>query len=154
MIWTICSRHYTSCTIQLKIVLSNYEFLRKYLYTNKLNSFHSLVWNLKMLSIHAIIHLSLVQIISPRVISKRYYNIVDIANTCINLSHQLIHFKKLLSIIILKPNKPLHGTLKAFYLIVLLSILEKLTEKVISKRLQVHTIASNFIHPSQLGSIK
>jgi len=37
---------------------------------------------------------------------------------------------------------------KVFYSIMLLNILGKLIEKVISKRLQVHTITSNFIHPS------
>jgi len=71
-IWTSCSRHYTNYIIQLKIIPLNYKFLRKYLYTNELNVFYSLVWNSKMLSIHTIICLLLVWIISPRVISKEY----------------------------------------------------------------------------------
>jgi len=33
-------------------------------------------------------------------------------------------------------------------------MLGKLIEKVISSRLQVHSIVSNLIHPSQLGDIK
>ena len=79
-----------------------------------------------------------------------YSNIVNIVNVYINLSHWPTHFKKLSSIIILKLNKPLYNSLKAFYSIVLLNILDKLIEKVISKRLQVHTITSNFIHSNQL----
>ena len=59
-----------------------------------------------------------------------------------------------MSIIISIVNKPLYDTLKAFYPIVLLNILGKLIEKAISSRLQIHTIMSNFIYPSQLESIK
>jgi len=44
-------------------------------------------------------------------------------------------------IIILKPNKPI-------------DMLEKLIEKVISSRLQFHSIASNFTYLSQLGGTK
>ena len=81
-------------------------------------------------------------------------NFVNIVNTYINFSYQSTHFKKPMSIIIPKPNKPSYNTLKAFCLIILLNILEKLIKKVISSRLQIHTIASNFIHSSQLEGIK
>ena len=81
-------------------------------------------------------------------------NIVNIANTCINLSYWPTHFKKSLFIIISKPNKPLYNTPKVFHYIVLLNTLEKLIEEVINSRLQVYSIVSNFIHPSQLGGIK
>jgi len=57
-----------------------------------------------------------------------------------------MHFKKLLSIIILKLNKPLYNTLKVFFPI--LNTLGKIIEKAISKRLQVHTITLNFVYPS------
>jgi len=57
-------------------------------------------------------------------------------------------------IIIQKPNKPLYDTSKIFQPIVLLNMLGKLIEKAISKRLQIHSIASNFIYPNQLGDIK
>ena len=81
-------------------------------------------------------------------------NFVNIVNTYINFSYQFTHFKKPMSIIIPKPNKPSYNTLKAFCLIILLNILEKLIKKVISSRLQIHTIVSNFIYPSQLEGIK
>ena len=83
---------------------------------------------------------------------KYCFNIVNITNTCI--SYWPTHFKKLSSIIIPKPNKLLYNSPKSFYLIVLLNTLGKLIEKVISKRLQVHIIISNFIHLCQLGDIK
>ena len=41
-------------------------------------------------------------------------NIVNIANTCINLSHWSLHFKKSTSIIILKFNKLVYDNPKAF----------------------------------------
>ena len=77
-------------------------------------------------------------------------NTVNIANTCINLSYWLTHFKKLWSIIIPKPNKPLYNIPKVSYSIVLLNMLGKLIEKAISSRIQVYSIVSNFIHSSQL----
>jgi len=57
-------------------------------------------------------------------------------------------------IIILKPNKPFYNTPKAFCSIVLHSTLGKLIKKMISYRLQVYSITSNFIYTSQLGGIK
>jgi len=65
-----------------------------------------------------------------------------------------LHFKVSTSIIILKPNKELYNSPKAFRLIVLLNTLGKLIEKVIGERLQFHSISNNFIHLSQLGSLK
>jgi len=81
-------------------------------------------------------------------------NIVNIVNSCISLSYWSSHFKKSSSIIISKPNKSLYNISKAFCPIVFLNILGKLIKKVISNRLQVHSIASNFIHLNQLGGIK
>jgi len=81
-------------------------------------------------------------------------NIVNITNTCINLSYWLTHFKKSTSIIISKLNKLFYNTLKAFFPIVLLNMLGKLIEKAISNRFQVYFITTNFIHLSQLGGIK
>ena len=80
-------------------------------------------------------------------------NIVNIENSCINLEYWFCHFKKSISIIILKLDKPFYNTLKTFQPIVLLNILEKLIEKVISVRLQVYFITSNFIHLSQMSGI-
>jgi len=45
---------------------------------------------------------------------KYITNFVDIANAYINLSYWPLHFKKSMSIIILKPNKSLYNNSKAF----------------------------------------
>ena len=81
-------------------------------------------------------------------------NIVNIANTCINLGHWPLHFKMSLSIIIPKPNKVSYEFPKSFHPIILLNTLEKLIEKVISERLQFQSISKNFIHLNQLGGLK
>ena len=86
--------------------------------------------------------------------TKYSTNIVNIVNSCISLSYWSSHFKKSLFIIIPKSNKSLYNIPKAFCLIFLLNMLGKLIKKVISNRLQVHSIASNFIHLNQLGGIK
>ena len=80
-------------------------------------------------------------------------NIVNIANTCINLSYWSMHFKKLLSIIIPKSNKSSYNTSKSFWPIVLLNTIRKLIKKAISNRIQIYTITLNFLHPNQLGGI-
>jgi len=85
---------------------------------------------------------------------KCLLNIINIANTCINLDHWLNYFKCSSTVIIPKPNKPKYDHPKAFHPIVLLNTLEKLIEKVITERLQFIIVNNNFIHPSQLGSLK
>jgi len=57
-------------------------------------------------------------------------------------------------VIIPKPNKPKYDHPKIFHTIVLLNTLGKLIEKVIAERLQFIVANNNFIHPSQLGSLK
>jgi len=57
-------------------------------------------------------------------------------------------------VIIPKPNKPKYNHPKAFCPIVLLNTLGKLIEKVIAERLQFIITNNNFIHPSQLDSLK
>ena len=81
-------------------------------------------------------------------------NIISIANTCIDLGFWPSHFKRSTTVVIPKPNKALYNSPKLFRPIVLLNMLGKLIEKVISKRLQFLTAANNFIHPSQLGDLK
>ena len=81
-------------------------------------------------------------------------NIVNIANACINLSYWPTHFKRSLFIIIPKPNKSLYDFPKSFQPIVLLNTIGKLIKKVISNRIQVHTISLNFLYPNQLGGIQ
>jgi len=74
-------------------------------------------------------------------------NLINIADTYIDLGHWLSYFKMLLFIIISKPNKALYDSLKIFRPIVLLNTLGKLIEKVIDKRLQFQSISKYFIHP-------
>jgi len=57
-------------------------------------------------------------------------------------------------VIIPKSNKQLYNSPKSFRPIVLLNTVGKLIEKVIGKRLQFQTTSNNFIHPSQLESLK
>jgi len=85
---------------------------------------------------------------------KYLTNFVNIANVCINLGFWPSHFKKSTSIIIFKPNKVFYDSLETFYSIILLDMLGKLIEKVISERLQVQSISFNFVHPNQLGGLK
>ena len=80
--------------------------------------------------------------------------IINITDTCINLGHWPKYFKVSTTIIIPKPNKLLYDHLKAFRPIVLLNTLSKLIEKVVAKRLQFIVTSNDFIHPSQLGSLK
>ena len=75
-------------------------------------------------------------------------------NSCIDLGYWSSHFKKSTSIIIPKPNKPLYDTPKTFCPIILLNILGKLIEKAISSKLQIYSIALNFVYPNQIGGIK
>jgi len=74
--------------------------------------------------------------------------IVNITDVCFELGHWPLHFRISTSVIIPKPNKKLYDSSKAFRPIVLLNIIEKLIEKVTSKRLQFQLISNNFIHPS------
>jgi len=57
-------------------------------------------------------------------------------------------------VIIPKSNKSAYDNTKSFYPIVLLNTLSKLIEKVITERLQFHVVKNDFIHSSQLGSLK
>ena len=81
-------------------------------------------------------------------------NIVNIADSCINLGYWPEYFKISSTIIIPKPNKSLYDQPKAFHPIVLLNTLGKLIEKVVANRLQFMVACNNFIHLSQLGGLK
>ena len=81
-------------------------------------------------------------------------NIINIANSCFELEYWPNYFKYSSTIIIPKPNKTSYDQLKAFRPIVLLNTLGKLIEKVIAERLQFIVASNDFIHPSQLGSLK
>ena len=81
-------------------------------------------------------------------------NIINVANVCINLGHWPDYFKWLSTIIIPKPSKLSYNHAKMFCPIVLLNMLEKLIEKVITERIQFIVMKNNFIHPYQLGGLK
>ena len=81
-------------------------------------------------------------------------NIINIADSCINLGHWLNYFKYLSTVIIPKPNKMSYDQPKSFRPIVLLNTLGKLIEKVIAERIQFMVTSNDFIHPSQLGRLK
>ena len=155
-IWTICSKHYINLIIQSKISLSMYNFLMKFPYVNKQNVFYSLEQNLIMPSLFTPgpNHISWNHLKKILGNAKCSTNIVNIVNSCISLSYWPSHFKNLSFIIILRPNKSLYDTTKVFHPIILLNMLGKLIEKVISNRLQVYSITSNFIYSNQLGGIK
>ena len=74
-------------------------------------------------------------------------NIIKIANACIDLGYWPNYFKRSLTVIIPKPNKPSYNSPKSFRPIVLLNKLGKLIEKFIGERIQFHITANNFIHP-------
>jgi len=80
--------------------------------------------------------------------------IINIANTCIDLGFWSSHFKRSMMVIIYKSNKTSYDFPKLFRLIVLLNTIGKLIEKVIGERLQFLTASNDFIHLSQLGSLK
>ena len=81
-------------------------------------------------------------------------NIINIADSCINLGHWPNYFKISTTIVIPKPNKTLYDQPKVFHPIVLLNTLGKLIEKVVTERLQFTVVSNEFIHPSQLGGLK
>ena len=85
---------------------------------------------------------------------KCLFNIINIANTCINLRYWPSHFKTSTLIIIPKPNKVAYNSPKIFYPIVLLNTLEKLIKKIISERMQTQSITLNFVHSNQLDILK
>ena len=77
-----------------------------------------------------------------------FNNIINIADTCINLGHWLSYFKYSSTVVIPKPNKLAYDQPKSFHPIVLLNTLGKLIEKVVAERLQFLIIKNNFIHLS------
>jgi len=81
-------------------------------------------------------------------------NIINITNACINLGHWPNYFKRSSTVIIPKLNKMAYDYPKSFCPIVLLNTLGKLIEKVIAERLQFLIVRNDFIHLSQLGSLK
>ena len=77
-----------------------------------------------------------------------FVNVINIANTCINLGYWPNYFKCSLTVIIPKPNKIAYDQPKSFCLIVLLNTLDKLIEKAVVERLQFIVTNNDFIHLS------
>ena len=75
-------------------------------------------------------------------------NIINIADTCINLGHWPSYFKCSSTVVIFKSNKLVYNQPKSFCAIVLPNTLGKLIEKVVAERLQFLITKNNFIHPS------
>ena len=82
------------------------------------------------------------------------FKLIDITNACLELGYWLSHFKTSTMVIIPKPNKSVYDSPKAYWPIVLLNTIGKLSKKMIGERLQFHTISNKFIHQSQLGGLK
>jgi len=80
--------------------------------------------------------------------------IISITNACFELGLWPLYFKYSIIIIIPKPNKESYDSPKSFWSIVLLNMLGKLIEKVISKHLQFFLISNDFIYLCQLGGLK
>jgi len=80
--------------------------------------------------------------------------IISITNACIEVGYWPSHFKRSTMVIIPKPNKKSYNFPKAFRPIVLLNTVSKLIEKVIREYLQFNMASNDFIHPSQLSSLK
>ena len=80
--------------------------------------------------------------------------IIHITNTCIKLEYWPLHYKRSTTIVISKLNKKLYDFPKSFRPIILLNTVGNLIEKVIRGRLQFNMASNNFIHPSQLSSLK
>ena len=80
--------------------------------------------------------------------------IISIAHTCIEVGYWPSHFKKSTIVVIPKLNKKSYNSFKVFRPIVLLNTVSKLIEKVIRECLQFNMASNNFIHPSQLSSLK
>jgi len=76
------------------------------------------------------------------------------ANACIHLSYWLTHFQEIVLYHHSKTEQTITQFSEIFIFYILLNTLGKLIKKVISKRLQVYTIVSNFMHLCQLGGIK
>ena len=72
--------------------------------------------------------------------------IINITNTCFEISWWLSYLKSSKTIVIPKLNKKLHDSPKSFQPIVLLNMLGKLIEKVIGEYLQFFLISNDFIH--------
>ncbi|PPQ93215.1 hypothetical protein CVT25_015211, partial [Psilocybe cyanescens] len=79
--------------------------------------------------------------------------LLSLANACLWVGHWPKHFKKSMSVIIPKPNKPSYSAPKAFRPIVLLNTVGKLIEKMLSNCIQFDGVASDVFHPNQIRGI-
>jgi len=78
---------------------------------------------------------------------------LSVAEACIQVGHWPAHFKKSLLVIILKLRKAPYSTPKSFCLIVLLNMLGKLVEKMLSCQLQFEGVQYGTFQPNQFWGI-
>jgi len=78
---------------------------------------------------------------------------LGLAEACIQLGHWLVHFKESLSVIIPKLGKLSYLTPKLFRPIVLLNMLSKLVEKMLSCHMQYDGVQHGAFQPNQFGGI-
>ena len=76
---------------------------------------------------------------------KAYYN------ACVRLHCFPSAFKRSITVVIPKPNKPDYSKAKAYRPICLLSVFGKLFEKVLAKRMQFDAQKYGILHPCQYG---
>jgi hypothetical protein len=77
-----------------------------------------------------------------------------LANTCLQSSHWPAEFKASTTVVIPKPGKLSYDTPKSFPLIVLLNALGKVSEKMLSNRLQFEAAKHGVLHPNQFGGVR
>jgi len=78
---------------------------------------------------------------------------LGLAEACLSVSHWPDHFKESLLVIIPKLGKASYSTPKLFCLIVLLNMLGKLFEKMLSHRLQFEGVHYGAFQPNQFGGM-
>jgi len=78
---------------------------------------------------------------------------LGLVEVCIQLGHWPAHFKESLLVIIPKPGKLSYSTPKSFHPIVLLNMLGKLVEKMLSHHMQYDGVQHGAFQPNQFGGI-
>ncbi|KXN89369.1 hypothetical protein AN958_05702 [Leucoagaricus sp. SymC.cos] len=78
---------------------------------------------------------------------------LSLANACLMVGYWPSYFKESVLVIIPKPGKLSYSTPKSFRLIILLNMLGKLIEKMLSRHLQFDGVKFGIFHSNQLSSI-
>ncbi|PIL34385.1 hypothetical protein GSI_03160 [Ganoderma sinense ZZ0214-1] len=89
---------------------------------------------------------------NPKTADKILQGFRTLFNACIQYNVWPEEFRRAVTVIIPKPNKPDYSKIKAYRPIVLLSCTAKWLEKVINNRLQYDLHKHGILHPCQFGS--